>query len=576
MSENSPKGDTSSPQPPHSNVNMDTANIPYELRNAEAVHRVMLDESRTYHENLRKEAERVLAKHLLEERLRDLKLQADQAEHISKLRCEAIEQEKRKQEAEARRLKAEAELQEAAQRTREAEIKKREAENAAKAMPAVPQRVSTPPPQAAPVNQPAARQPPSNPPASSSAGNPPSANQPPAQTTTPQAQPPANHFTPGQPAQPTPPQAAQNNFPPKTHPAPPQTHPTLPNGQPPPNQQGHQPHPATAMVNDPDALKYASIHQALKPFRKQVKPNLRDKAGERIRGPDGKPIMGPLEDEASKQSRLIRAAVGQLKAAGSNAATYKRLIDILKNSLTYQVNGQILPVDPSAFVAQVPPPLNDPYAKNNGDQLPALFVYLLSTFAKSLVAQAGLEAHSDVQIAEAVALAAHQVFSHPDLLWRGRSMIDILVAKIRKACGTLFGFRGSETTEEGRARLGWQKEDGNWIQESMHYDRMRGIAAFYAGLCLRQYKNRVNPYPPYHYWRAMAAVVSCPVQERTNTSYYVLNALIKGHEAKFLQFYGDMAKAALWAALVEYPAGAPEKNPAVTALSTLGENVLQA
>jgi hypothetical protein len=75
------------------------------------------------------------------------------------------------------------------------------------------------------------------------------------------------------------------------------------------------------MANDPDALKYAAIHQALKPFRKQVKPNIRDARGERVKGPDGKDIMGPIEAEASKQSRLLRAAVGQLKAAGSNAAT---------------------------------------------------------------------------------------------------------------------------------------------------------------------------------------------------------------------------------------------------------------
>lgn len=246
-------------------------------------------------------------------------------------------------------------------------------------------------------------------------------------------------------------------------------------------------------------------------------------------------------------------------------------------SLFYQVNvgngPEVLFIDPTPYVLHVPQPHSDPATKNNGNQLPVLFIYLLSVFAKVLVAQAAQEAAQKSEAAEPIALAAHQIFSHPDLLWRGMSLIDILVAKLRKSCGTLFGFRGTESKETGRVTLGWKKEDGVWISESFHYDRMRGIGAFYAGLTLRIYKNRVNPYPPHHYWRAMAAILSCPQQERSNTSYYVLCALIQGYEQKFLQFYGNMARCALEAALVHYPRGAREKNSAVMTLLTLGEKI---
>lgn len=245
----------------------------------------------------------------------------------------------------------------------------------------------------------------------------------------------------------------------------------------------------------------------------------------------------------------------------------------MAEACTYQVNGQVLLMDPSPYVLRVPEPSSDPQAKNNGDQLPVLFIYILSVFSKVLVAQAAQEASQKSEAAEPIALAAHQTFSHPDLLWRGMSMIDILVAKLRKSCGTLFGFRGTENLESGRVTLGWKKEDGNWISESYHYDRMRGIGAFYAGLTLRTYKNRVNPYPPHHYWRAMAAILSCPQQERSNTSYYVLCALIQGYEQKFLAAYGNMARHALEAALVYYPRGAREKNAAVMTLIALGEKI---
>lgn len=235
---------------------------------------------------------------------------------------------------------------------------------------------------------------------------------------------------------------------------------------------------------------------------------------------------------------------------------------------------QVLMMDPAGYVVRVPEPLTDPNAKNNGDQLPVLFIYLLSVFSKALVAQAAQEAAQKPESAEPIALAAHHIFSHPDLLWRGTSMIDMLIAKLRKSCGALFGFRGNENTEEGRVTLGWKKEDGNWIAEQFHYDRMRGIGAFYAGLTLRVYKNRVNPYPPHNYWRAMASMLACPQQERSNTSYYIIGALIQGYEQKFLVHYGDMARAALEAALVEYPRGAWDpKNVAVVTLITLGEKI---
>ncbi|KUJ19648.1 GLE1-domain-containing protein [Mollisia scopiformis] len=569
MSENSPTGDKTPPLPTSANaIIMAPIMVPYELRNAEAVHDQMLRDSKNYSDNLRKGAEQFLTNYLLEEQLKAIKLETEAAEEKAKLQEDIILEQKRIQDAEARVLNAQRELRESERKrreaevkAREAEVKAREAENAVKRMPAVPPRVATPPPATSTTT-------------SANTTQTPVAKSPAEAATSQPAQPPHNPFAQVKPpttqssveSAATPPASAPNPSAPaaSSTPAPPQSalqHVPIPS-QP---SAGTANQPATSfsdMVDGPETQKYISVHLQLKMLRKQVKPK-------------GKANTSPLKDVAMKQGADIRVALGQLSIGNKNANVFNKLRDIMKDSLTYQVNigqgAQVPMIDPSPYVLRVPAPVTDGTAKNNGDQLPVLFIYLLSIFSKALIAQAAQEAALKSESAEPIAMAAHQIFSHPDLLWRGMSMIDILIAKLRKSCGALFGFRGAETKDTGRITLGWKKEDGMWVSESIHYDRMRGIGAFYAGLTLRRYKNRVNPYPPPHYWRAMAAILTCPQQERSNTSYYVLGALIKGYEGKFQEFYGDFARLALEAALIHYPMGAREKNVAVMTLLTLGD-----
>ena len=205
-------------------------------------------------------------------------------------------------------------------------------------------------------------------------------------------------------------------------------------------------------------------------------------------------------------------------------------------------------------------------AMHNGEQLPALFIYLLNYFAKYVVSQFVNEAGVNPELADPIGVVVVQIFSRTEFLWRGETMIDILMAKVRVTCPVLFGVRGNEATEEGRARLGWiRDESGSFISEQIHGTRMVGMAAGYAALCLRDFsKSKLkNPWHPTHYWQTMASIVATPTSQRSTTQYVVLRSMIDGYEGTFLKFYGNAARAALTVALVTFPKEAVAKDSTV-------------
>jgi nucleoporin GLE1 len=226
------------------------------------------------------------------------------------------------------------------------------------------------------------------------------------------------------------------------------------------------------------------------------------------------------------------------------------------------------------FVVNTPPPIEG--ATNNADTLPALFLYLLNIFAKALISQWIDEAGVAPRTADPIGVIGVSVFSKEYLSWRGKSLIDILISKLRVVCPVLFGIRGSERTEEGRARLGWKRDEGGgWVSEQVHNTRMTGLGAGFASISLRDFSKTTfkNPYPPSEYWAAMARIVDTPPELASGTQYIVLKAMIENYEQRFMTFYGSAAMAALKVALVEFPSRATERTAAVTSLKVLGDKL---
>ncbi|KAK1966684.1 GLE1-like protein [Colletotrichum sublineola] len=314
---------------------------------------------------------------------------------------------------------------------------------------------------------------------------------------------------------------------------------------------------ASAPAAQPTADRYTEIHQALKKLRKDV---------EALSKQPGSPLKGKLGD----MRRQIRKSIGQLTAGkGANVTPINTINGALRESLDGRVPSPL--VDANIYVQQNREPVES--AVNNGPQLPALFIYLLNILAKAIIQQFSNEGGANPKSAEPVGIVTAQIFSHKDYQWRGASMIDILIAKFRVACPVLFGSRGSDKTENGRKAIGWKKENGNWVPEQAHNDRMTGLGAGFAAISLRDFSkaSKTNPYPPTNYWKAMAQIVNSPPQLVSNTQYIVLKSMIDGHEQRFINFYGNAAIAALRMALVEFPKRAPPGATAAQALQVLAD-----
>ncbi|ERS98731.1 hypothetical protein HMPREF1624_05518 [Sporothrix schenckii ATCC 58251] len=318
------------------------------------------------------------------------------------------------------------------------------------------------------------------------------------------------------------------------------------------------PGPAAApAATTPD--RHIEVHKNLKALRRFV-------AQQSKTNPTLKSRMGDMR-------RDIRKSFGQLTSGGlrENRVPVARIITTLTAGLK-EVPSELM--DPSQFVLE---PRTQPVegAFHNEPQLPSLYLYLLNVLSKAAIAQFINESGADPRTAEAIGQAVVKVYSEAEFLWRGKPMIDMLIAKYRVVCPVLFGFRGNDKMERGRAQVGWRKEDGRWIPEQYHIDRMTGLGAGFAAITLRDFSRvkRESPWPPTVYWTALAQIVNTPPEEMSETQCYVLKAMIADNESKFLGFYGNAGVAALRSALVDYPARIPKASAASETLKVLAKTI---
>jgi nucleoporin GLE1 len=355
-------------------------------------------------------------------------------------------------------------------------------------------------------------------------GRPAAELQPPNPTTTPFPPPPSQPFEPAQPAQ-----------------APTASLPTPAPSIPIPTPHVTKPAAAPPSSAAPDALlpgtqRYVEIHQNLKALRKFIT--------------DAGKSSPPLKKQIGEIRRSIRKSVGQISTdVRANAKPRDDIIQALMNSLRVPAP----PYDPANIVVDAGPPqdANNPKA----DWPSSLFIYALNIFAKSICGQFISEAGIDTKKADPISIIGARVFATPQFTWRGQSLIDILLCKFRVTCPVLFGLRGNEKTEEGRARIGWQKLEGQWVNEALHAQRTTGLAAGFAAVALRNFANAAtpSPMPPVWFWRALSSLANTESKDAGDTVFIALKALLDGNEARVLRYWGNAGKAALRIALVDFP-----------------------
>jgi nucleoporin GLE1 len=225
------------------------------------------------------------------------------------------------------------------------------------------------------------------------------------------------------------------------------------------------------------------------------------------------------------------------------------------------------------IIAMMPPP-----TKNAVDHMPTLTIYLLNILAKAALAQCSTEAGANPRAADPIGQLIVTVFAQHRFCFNGKPLIDIVMAKLRIMCPVLFGVRGNDKTEEGRAKLGWKKDsNGNWISEQEHNDRMTGLGAGYAAICLRDFSRSslANPWASHNYWYSLAMITLTPPEQTSSTQFVVLKAMVDNYVTQFLRIYGDMGLRALHVVLEEFPRKAPAGNVAASSLKVLAAKLVK-
>ncbi|KAI1131188.1 GLE1-domain-containing protein [Nemania abortiva] len=302
--------------------------------------------------------------------------------------------------------------------------------------------------------------------------------------------------------------------------------------------------------------QYVVIHQNLKKLRASLAEQAKS--------------TPPLKARMGDMRRELRKTLGQMVTEkGGNKKQGATIQALLQESLSGSVPSTL--VDPSQYVTDKREPTEG--ALHNEAQLPSLFLYLLNIFSKTVINQFINECGAQPKAADPLGVITAQTFSNKTFQWRGKSLIDILMAKYRVACPVLFGYRGSESTEQGRLRLGWRKDGAGWAPEQQHMDRMKGLAVGYAAIALRDFSKspNTNPWPPSKYWTSLAKIINTPPAEISNTQCVVLRGMIEIYEERFINMYGSAAIAALRSALIDFPNKAVTKTPGSSGLSVLAQ-----
>ncbi|KAE8145342.1 GLE1-domain-containing protein [Aspergillus avenaceus] len=300
--------------------------------------------------------------------------------------------------------------------------------------------------------------------------------------------------------------------------------------------------------------RYAELHQHLKKFRQYLKDE--GKTNTTV-----KQNMGDIR-------RAIKKCVGQLREGkGANKGQLQEIRTTLDKAASIPEPS----VDVRQFMASPP----DDIAQSEDNKVPALLIYALNIFSKSLISSLITEASINLGHAEPVGIVAAQIFSTDAFIYKGHHMVDILWAKYRVVCPALWGFYGSEKTEGGRRAIGWWREvpGGPFISEQGHADRMTALGAGYAALTLRNFGKtpRRNPFPNHMFWFSMHKILMIPPNEIQETHVILLSSMLKSSAERIVGFFGHIGLAMMRKAIVELPNSVPRQSMGVNQLKLLKE-----
>ncbi|RMZ75062.1 hypothetical protein DV738_g5669, partial [Chaetothyriales sp. CBS 135597] len=317
---------------------------------------------------------------------------------------------------------------------------------------------------------------------------------------------------------------------------------------------------------------YLSIHRRLKTFRRDFLQSAK--------------AMPSLKGIPGEMRRTIKTAVGQLTISDKKANT----------AATEKVRGCInralkeIPSQPVPLNDYLPPHTGLGEASGSTATIPSLLLYIINIFSKALFEAFTGECSVNTAAADPLGTMAAQIFSAVELQYPRNvapsgsqpmppsypssvSLISILIAKFHATAPILFGVYGNETTQQGRERLGWRKQDGNFVLPQVQYDRLIGIAAGYASISLRNFAkapNKINPYPPRHFWSSLAHILNTPSAQIQTSHVLLLKTLLDVGMDRFILFFGSHAIVVLRQAVIDLPKTLPTEIASKSEVKSLG------
>lgn len=136
-----------------------------------------------------------------------------------------------------------------------------------------------------------------------------------------------------------------------------------------------------------------------------------------------------------------------------------------------------------------------------------------------------------------------------NLLILYKDLSYFLLAKFYRSCPYLLGYSCSHETEQGRIRLGWNRDESNgkWENEVQYNERLCGITTLYSVLTRLQLDHSYvgydpattkHPLPIKNSWILLARLVDLPSDQLSETHYSIVGAWWDACAKEFLMAYG--------------------------------------
>ena len=188
--------------------------------------------------------------------------------------------------------------------------------------------------------------------------------------------------------------------------------------------------------------------------------------------------------------------------------------------------------------------INDLIQQTRGNEL--AFKWILNFVAEAIISQA--ETEVSVKPKSSLPLAKLTL----NLLILYKDLKYFVLARFYKSCSFLLGYSCSSDTEEGRIRLGWNRDEdtGKWESDIQYNERLAGISTLYSVITRLRLDNTyigydpqstLHPLPISNSWSFLARMADAPATELTETHYTIVGSWWDACASDFLQAYGKQS-----------------------------------